>query len=201
MLTQEQLQKFCTKSTSITVTGKDLTQPIRHEGYIYATDGRICTRVVDDGSIHAIQPKGRMKGYDFAALFSSEENVDLPIPALPNRIECSHCLGDGLEHDCPDCDGEGHIDEDILPTSCLACNGTGKQLPPFGPEACWWCNGRGEEEHNPIEIGGTYFNRVYLALAAEMPGARFVRIDGLTTARIKFDGGEIAIMPTRNNKP
>lgn len=192
MLTQEQLEKFCTKADHITPSGDDIKHPIRHDGYIYATDARICVRVEDNSTIQAVAPTGRMKGYDFAALFGSEENVDLPIPALPDRIECLHCHGTSLSHDCLSCDGDG----------CSDCGGTGKvKIPAQDAGACWWCNGRGDQEHNPVNVGGTHFNRVFLALAAELPGARFVRIEGNTPARIKFDGGEIAIMPTRVCRP
>lgn len=199
MLTQAQLEKFCTKAEGITPSGNDIKQPIRHDGYIYATDGRICIRVDDDESIQAIAPLGRMKGYDFAKLFTGEENVVTPIPPLPDRIECPYCHGTCLEHGCIVCDGEGTIDSGITPVKCQTCGGTGKVEPGPDTGPCWWCNGRGEHENNPVAVGNTHFNRVYLALAAEMPGARFVRVDGLTTARIKFDGGEIAIMPTRAN--
>lgn len=197
MLTQEQLEKFCAKADHITPSGNDIKRPIRHNGYIFATDARICIRVADNGTIQAAPPSGCMKGYDFSILFTGIENVDLPIPALPDRIQCSHCDGDCLEHDCQACDGEGHIDGEISALICTECGGTGRKEPGPDTGACWWCNGRGEQEQNPVMVGGIHFNRVFLALAAELPNARFVRIDGYTTARIKFDGGEIAIMPTR----
>jgi hypothetical protein len=198
MLTQEQLQKFCAKIDFNFEC--DYRTPARKDGYVYATDGRICIRVIDDGSLLAFPPAGRLKDIDLAKVFDGEKNCDIPMPELPARIECKHCHGTCLEHDCPMCEGQGMLDGDVAPITCPRCEGNRRIKPDHTAEPCWWCNGRGEQEDNPVLIGGMHFNRVYLALAAELPGARFVRIDGYTVARIEFDGGEIAIMPTRVRK-
>lgn len=183
--TLDQLQKFCARYPDL-VRGNVYMQPLHYRVHIYATDGRICIRINDDRTLE-VNSTG-VDGINYAALFAGDKNCDLPIPPLPALIPCRHCHGTAVSHDCPDCDGDG----------CSSCDRIGKLKTPY-PEAgpCWWCNGRGEQEDNPVAVGDSYFNRIYLALAAEIPGARFVRIDGLNVARIQFDGGEIAIMPTR----
>lgn len=188
--TLEQLQKFC----AITTDRDEWLHPFLFRGYVYATDGHICVRIKDDGSLkidtEIVTP---YRNIDYAKIFEGEENCDLPIPPLPKRIKCKPCRGTAISHDCPDCDGDGGWGG----TECTTCAGTGRVTPAADAPPCWHCNGRGEQEHNPVAVGDAHFNRIYLALAAEMPGARFVRIDGKNVARIKFDGGEIAVMPTR----
>lgn len=186
MITLDQLQKFCAHNEPL--RNREHLQPLRYCGHIYATDDRICIRINDDQTLE-VNGIG-VPGIDYAVIFAGDENCDLPIPQLPASIPCSHCHGTAISHDCPECDGDGG--------GCSSCDRTGKlKTPHLSAGPCWWCNGRGEQENNPIAIGDIFFNRIYLALAAEMPGARFVRIEPLSSARIVFDGGEIAIMPTR----
>jgi len=193
-LTQDQLQKFC----AIVNFRNEHQHPFLFQGYLYATDGRICIRIKDDGSLKIGTAHN---GIDYAKIFEGKENCDLPIPPLPARIDCPRCNGTGIEHDCLDCDGTGTApatkDKRRTLVDCQKCAGAGRVTPAADAPPCWWCNGRGEEEHNPVAIGDTHINRIYLAMCAEIPGARIVRIAGTSVARIKFDGGQIAIMPTR----
>jgi hypothetical protein len=189
--TLEQLHKFC---ALINLRNEHL-HPFLFQGYLYATDGRICIRIKDDGSLKIDIAHN---GIDYAKIFEGEENCDLLIPPLPARIDCKRCNGTGIEHDCPDCEGEGTLDAERRGgIECQKCAGKGTITPAADAPPCWWCNGRGEQEQNPVAIGDTHINRIYLDMAAEMPGARIVRIAGTSVARIKFNGGEIAIMPTR----
>lgn len=187
----DQLQKFC----AIIDFRSERLRPFHFRGYAYATDGRICIRIKDDSSLKLDIAH---TGIDYAKVFEGEENCDLSIPLLPARIDCEHCHGTAISHDCPDCEGEGDlIASGGIGIDCATCTGKGKVTPAPDAPFCWWCNGRGEHEDNPVAIGDTHINRIYLAMAAELPGARIVRVDGPSVVRINFDGGEIAVMPTR----
>ena len=190
MITAEQLLTFCSKEIDV----ERFQKPFRFRGKVYATNGRICIRIPDrpDFSIRDVTGESNI---DYSKVFTDASNCDMEIPDLPDAIVCKHCLGDGKNHeiDCPDCNGEG----------CENCDLGYKRsdYPSIDGAQCWFCSGHGEQQHNPVKISGVFFNRIYLAIAKQIPGARFTYIAENEAAQLKFEGGEIALMPTRNNLP
>lgn len=110
------LQPFC----SVDECRMGLMTPWAFNGWKYATNGRMAVRIPTDEPNDSNEPYKRP---DASALFK-DFNVDglesFEIPTLDGMIqkECRHCEGSGEQtcdmghdHECPDCDGDGHYEE------------------------------------------------------------------------------------------
>lgn len=110
------LQPFC----SVDETRMAICTPFVFNGWKYATDGRICVRIQTDEPDDSNEPCKRPN----AAMLFKGFNVDgleaFEIPTLDGvkLIKCEGCGGAGEQtcdmghdHECPDCDGDGHYEE------------------------------------------------------------------------------------------
>jgi hypothetical protein len=168
------LQDFCSDETRMAIC-----TPFVRDGWKYATDGRICVRILTTEPDDSNEPYKRP---DASALFKGF-NVDglepFEIPTIKGVkiIECDSCNGDGYaicdmghEHECNDCDGDGHYEE-------------------------WPKN----------EVGGQTFSERYLSKIINLPGlqffARSADMETLKPAFFTFDNGQGLLMPIRKEKP
>ena len=128
-----------------------------------------------------------------------------PLPAIPTKIPCKRCGGDGLspvKAKCDECDANGEFVHGSHWYSCAHCDGDG-MIASSDPGAakstdtCQSCSGFGEPIGQPVQIGTSYMARLYLARIAALPGARIATPIGDVTEPIYFtcDFGDGVVMP------
>lgn len=135
-------------------------EPWMLDGYLYATDGRVCVRMKRDA------PNSDKSPVDVKSLpWDKSLYTNTPIP-LPSHIDpplpikhCEECEGEGEVVDviCKECNGSGNIECDLGHTHyCGECDGQGKTTLA-GP--CFGCDGKGlmEQEYFPVEITDDVF--------------------------------------------
>jgi hypothetical protein len=200
-MTNEQLQKFCSKDE----TRPGITQPFTDGEWTYATDGRMMIRVPVTEPVpwRESQPKNAYTLIpDRAGMTPCELPPGWQARELPMR-DCKECDGDGKDRiECDECKGEcviecsecGHSED------CEKCDGTG-DMPGTG--SCEDCNGTGKVEGKfPVPVNrecSVCVDLKYLRLAHELPGVKLFYRSGNGPLRIEFDGGDGCLMPVWNH--
>ena len=152
----------------------NLDEPWIKDGFIYATDGRMCIRMPTD------QPDTVSEGKKWPSSVNgfeqSGELLSWPV------------IDEGQGHKCWACNGEGHPDKE-----CELCGST---VIDYGM-ACIRCNGSGEVCYpDTIEILGKVFDGYYVHKAASLPDIKLVNNtsgdlpDKPRSVKFVFDGGE-----------
>lgn len=201
------LMRFVAPETDIRT---HLTKPMRQDGFLYASDGWIAVRVLDDQAIEAGEHPAKS---NISKIFDKPIQPEAlhPLPELPAAIKCKHCGGSGIQYFsiCDECDGEGSFTHGTHNYECKECDGDGSIYNKSGhgvKQTCWHCSGHGEADHHggavPIKIGGLHFKPHLLRMIASLPGARIEHITPadeteLPATRFTFDGGEGAVMPIK----
>lgn len=188
------LKSFCAKDD----VRYYMNAPILRGEFIFATNGHVMVRVPKFDGIECGDGNGPN---NIEGLMNGTVRDGLaPIPALPEPEICEFCHGAGYAYRCKDCDGEGAFLRNGEEYDCKPCDGVGTL--PDGDEAdkveCWACHGSGHEQQR-VEVGGSDFDRRYLAKIIELPGAMFAPhpTDQRKPAYFTFDGGDGALMPMR----
>lgn len=195
-----------------------LAYPWRHDGFVYATNGYVAVRVLDEAGIEAVDAFAAGTVAERAKRFFYEhcpsdvnayEPFQLPLPE-PNQ--CEKCDGTGRMEQCDECNGEGFHTHGRHEYECKECCGLGgysykNEIGEFPTVDCWECRGTGEAPSQFIQLGTLHFNRRYLAALAHFEGRRFrisspsAVIDAPYTtqevAAFHFNGGHAIVMPVR----
>lgn len=184
------LQKFCAENDIRSY----LEKPFAVDGHTVATNGRIAVRVpgVEEGTAEASEQLAAA----VRKMFSRTHADFVPMPGLPERVECDHCHGTGQldEDDCDDCDGAGEFTHGNHIYTCEECDGTGRVN---GPVICLKCGGTGEP-FTVVKVGEVTFQAKYLRLIADLPGARInLNDDWPDPTAFIFDGGDGRIVKCR----
>jgi hypothetical protein len=199
-MTLEEMQRFCSSD----VTRPQIHTPFTGGEWTYATDGRILIRVP---AIPGARTDHFPKDYDKVVPDGfGMEAVEFP-PGwnefFEERVVCGDCEGSGRMKYCESCVGEGEVECECCGQMayCNECKGTGRLIDEDGEgEACEQCDGAGWYK-NPFAValnGGTVAAELgLLRLALSLPGARLFHGGGEVPMRIEFEGGEGALMPTR----
>ncbi len=127
------------------------------------------------------------------------------LPAIPTKIPCKRCGGDGfarVEVKCDECGGDGEFEHGSHWYSCAHCDGDG-MIASSDPGAakstnsCRSCSGTGEPAGQDVPIGTAFMARHYLVRIAALPGARIATPIGADTDPIYFtcDFGGGVVMP------
>lgn len=154
-----------------------LLKPMRHEGYLYATNGHIAVRIADDPAIDAEpMPQSMLNTIMLKMAEDAEERTWQPVPAIDKSSlrNCPHCDGTGRAARCPACDGEGEFEHYGNWYDCKCCDGDGYVVPQHNIDgsACRFCAGSGKDANQSREISGVHIAARYLNLiSAEAPGA------------------------------
>lgn len=148
----------------------DLSTPWVHDGFVYATDGRIivCSPANPEViSAFSAVPVGSRRLKDPASVYGISGFLPEPL-TLPDRQSfdpCDQCDGTGLvtERTCLACGGSG-IEECNLEYDhdCRVCEGLGT-WPAGRCEACEGF-GRGEGREKRVKIGRYYLSHYYCLL-------------------------------------
>lgn len=174
------LQSFCSHGDD--AIRYDTHKPFVFDGWLYATDCRICIRVpTTDPTTDGKYPRADRLFTPFAGTFT-------PLPEIqacescrfapgPHKETCDGCGGDGMCDRCP-CE---------KPHTCGVCQGTGQEET--------YCDCRVEILPG-LDVEGRYYG-----MLKTLPGAK-IGHHGTETdpIRIVFDGGEGLLMPMKLEK-
>lgn len=203
MLTIDEIQKFC----SINDIRTYLNKPIRQGGFIYATNGFIAVRVVDDGSFDIPESNIIYGLINFNRVFAERAFAELkPLSALmtgsqPEKSPCKACCDGGKNEsarECNECDGDGQFHHGSHTYECRECGGSGKKANAASiPIVCSVCRGCGDGNFN-FQVGNQKYNGRLLKLIEDLPNVKIeCEVENFDTAKFVFDGGEGRLMPCR----
>ena len=188
------LKSFCAKDE----VRHYMNAPILRGEFIFATNGHAMVRVA---KFDGIDGDYGDKQNNIEDLINSAVRDGLaPISGLPDPKLCECCHGTGYAYRCKSCDGEGSFLHNGEEYDCKPCNSYG--TIPDGDEAdkveCWACHGSCHKQQR-VEVGGSDFDRRYLAKIMDLPGALFAPhpTDQSKPAYFTFDGGDGVLMPMR----
>ena len=154
-----------------------LHKPMRHDGYLYATNGHIAVRIADDPAIDAgPMPQSLQNSILQKMAEDTEERTWQPVPVFDkaNLRDCSYCNGTGRVKMCPACNGYGAFEHFGNWYDCKRCETTGQVVAKFAddPVTCSCCFGSGKDVSQSFAISGAHIAARYLHLiATEIPGA------------------------------
>lgn len=153
-----------------------LHKPMRHDGFLYATNGHVAVRIEDDPAIDAGPMPERLQDSLPKLLSDNEERTWRPFPQIdPSSLRaCPFCNGSGCADECPACDGEGEFEHWGDWYDCKRCDGGGQVAARHDDASavCGRCNGSGLERNQSIEIDGPFIAVEYILLiGAEASGA------------------------------
>jgi len=171
-------------------------KPFHHGGYLYATDGRIVVRRVEEGPDAKNIPRVDDAFSKNTAQSWSPFVVDIPLcescggnirkltdqcPICDGDGECEECDGEG-EKQCSCCDKMSDCDECGGLGDCPECNGTGACDPYV--EQCYDC------KNSPIAFSDGFIARLYASIVAKLPNVEWSGCSG-NGLMIAFRSGEI----------
>jgi hypothetical protein len=182
-----------------------LMHPTRHDGYLFASNGRILVCVADDPSLEA---KGSFDPERFTSIFHKYHEVGLFQPLnvlLPDPTVCESCHGRKRLQRCDCCEGEGTFRHRGHDYDCKPCEGNGVYANDLVETdaldvVCFACEGAGQKLDIPISLHGKTFRRYYLEILMQLEGIELQAdepADKLSISFFRFHGGRGAIMPMR----
>lgn len=210
MNTTELLSRFCGKND----IREYLNVPMRRDGFLYATNGHIAVRVVDEPGVVAFDGNTAiLKVADgiekmLAATYQPNGHVLAETDAaqvLAGALPCGNCQGTGVTPACGRCGNTGVITSgwrygNEIEIDCPACGG----IPDAPGTPCCGCEGDGKYVWDlRIPLGHADYNPRYIALLAELPGATLYNSEPTEdpyhygAGRVHFDGGLALVMPMR----
>lgn len=200
MNTLEILRQFCATENE---EREHLRHPMRHDGYLYATNGHIAVRVADDRAVDAAPVPELMLEKMLPAFAAIPGSLGVPIPELPEPEACIRCGGTGHLHrrECPECRGDGTFRHGRHDYECAECDGDGylRFGAPAG-EICPRCDGRGEEPYNATLVGDALIDPRYLRLLQTLPQPVLYPNGPKKPLMCRFDGGVALVMPMRRKQ-
>lgn len=178
--TQIDLTPFCDPD------GEYLATPWVKDGWRYATDGRVCVRVLADGEPNE-PPLLKRALPSVAQMFSAVDGEWLIWPAIPPcnlchgksaaLVNCSNCRGSGrcecadcgCQHECAECDGDGQSEQ--------TCE----------------CH---SDESRDILCGAAWVRGYLAERIGALPHVSYLpQTDSGKPVRFRFDGGDGLVMP------
>lgn len=194
------ITKFCAPSD----IRHYLHKPMRHDGYIYATNGHIAVRIVDDPSIDAGPIYDKLRA-TLPAMMEAN-GVDrtwhkvLPVDTSAAK-PCKTCGGTGRTVTCESCDGDGEFSHAGHVYHCKECDGIGEvgSSTEGAGAQCFDCNGSGLNLDESVQFDGVHIAARYLHLiGTEIPGAEIGISNDPTGIHLFRAPGVIgAVMPMR----
>ena len=154
-----------------------LHKPMRHEGFLYATNGHIAVRVADDPAIEAEPMPANLQNSVLQKMATdTTDRTWRPVPQVNGAAAkpCAYCDGTGRVVECPDCDGDGEFEHGDHTYECKACDASGWVASPIkGAGAkCHDCHVSGISWQETVEFDGVHIaaRHIYL-IGTEIPGA------------------------------
>jgi len=181
-----------------------LHKPMRHDGYIYATNGHIAVRIVDDPSIDA-NPIDEKLSRTLPAMLDEDavERAWRPVPAVDTSCArpCPTCEGTGRTVECESCDGNGEFERFGHIYDCKECDGDGATaslINGVGAQ-CLNCTGSGVHWIESVEFDGVHIAARYVHLIrTEIPCAEIgISNDPAGIQIFRAPGIVGAVMPVR----
>ena len=175
-----------------------LREPFLHKGFIYATNGHMAIRISDNGKVQ--ENKDAPK--NIHSLFDVVINDFIDIPALPKKVPCEYCDGDGkgrAKEECDECDGNGSFAYRSHTYDCKECDGAGTvYVGSLSADiTCEYCIG-GWKLWSYMDIGEGRFQCAYIEKILTLQNVKFMRpVNSEDACKFIFDGGEGIIMPMR----
>lgn len=165
------------------------------DGWLYATDSRICVRAKTDeaDTIGKFPPTTKL----FIDKWR-DTPLKLPVMVEPKVTKCDDCGGTGFFSTCPRCEGTGSVEcSEGHDHDCGACNGSGKDKSGK-PIQCDSCEDGKIYEWPVFDFGVVALGGKYVSIMLKH-GCRVFAWDGKNAAnkpvRFEFDGGEGLLMP------
>lgn len=195
MITREQLQAFCSQDETRAV----LAEPWTHDGYTYATDGRMVVRVLALPGCQSGEdwPNGYPQA-PWGLMATCPQSTDWqpmpPIPPAPDAV-CSQCHAEAAAV-CPACKGDGEVKwtfdfcgtEHTRMDECPVCDGEERIC-----NRCWG-DGR-EPDLARVQVGRLVFQARYLRPFTQFTNLEIALCGEREPARVRFDGGDGLVMP------
>jgi hypothetical protein len=172
-MTKDGLTRFCSTDT------EDFNKhaPWSFGEHSYATNGHVIVRIPRLEDVPDAEDEWKKKSsktlFDIPAPSEWFPLADIKLPKV-KKVDCSECDGDGTvtHEDCPDCSGH----------KCEVCGGAGKE----------------EITREPVSIGNTHYQLVYLRLLKSLPNCRIgPHTNPMDRALFQFDGGDGLLMPMK----
>ena len=181
-----------------------LHKPMRHDGFLYATNGHVAVRIADDPAIEGgPMPQHLQNGILQKMVDDTEDRAWQPVPVIDKASlrDCAYCNGTGRATTCPVCDGEGEFEHFGDWYDCRRCETTGQVAAKSANDAatCSYCSGSGQDASQSVEVGGAHIAARYLHLiATEIPGAEIgISKNPLGVQIIRAPGVVGCVMPMR----
>lgn len=151
-------------------------KPMRHDGYLYATNGHIAVRIEDDPAIEAEPMPANLQNVLQNMSTDTTERAWRPVPQVngADAKPCAYCDGTGRAVQCPDCDGDGEFEHGDHMYECKSCDASGWVASPSKDVVgkCLDCCGSGVNSKETVEFDGVHIAARYIYLiGAEIPGA------------------------------
>lgn len=134
-----------------------LRQPIVHNGYVYASDGRIAMRQTTEAADSSPETLAKIpRLLELFELPTFDESWQcLAIPA-PKNLVCPDCDGTGAVRTCESCDGDGEFEYYDKYYNCNKCDQNGfVSAEKESPRArdCKKCRGSGQlQKFNAVPV-------------------------------------------------
>lgn len=179
-------------------------KPFRIGFFVYATNAHWAVRLPADGLEADDSIASNIKNKIEAMFEAAPADGFVPLPKVEDPGACNWCGGHGVGalHECDSCDGKGTFMRNGYKYECQSCDEEGSifSADKDGKSVCPYCSGLGIPEDCGItKIGNaTYANR-YLWLLSNLPGIEIAPDQPGKPARIRFDGGDGALMPCRDD--
>lgn len=167
------ITKFCAPSD----IRHYLHNPMRHDGYLYATTGSIAVRIEDDPGIYAEpMPTNLQNGVLLRMATDTTERTWRPVPKvnIPAAKSCRRCDGTGRVVVCPSCDGDGEFDHYDYTYECKNCDESGwvASANKNAGLVCPDCHGSGVSWQETVDFDGVHIAARYIHLiGTEILGA------------------------------
>ena len=194
------ITKFCTTNDP----RHYLHKPMRHDGFLYATNGHVAVRIADDPAIEGgPMPQNLQNGILQKMVDDTEDRTWQPVPVIDKASlrDCAYCNGTGCAKTCPACDGEGEFEHFGDWYDCKRCETTGQVAAGSANDSttCSYCFGSGHDASQSVEIGGAHIAARFLRLiAAEIPDAEIgISKNPLGVQIIRAPGVIGCVMPMR----
>lgn len=154
-----------------------LHKPMRHDGYLYATNSHIAVRIEDDPTIEAEPMPASLQNSVLQKMATdTTDRTWRPVPQVNGAATkpCAYCDGTGRVVKCPDCDGDGEFEHGDHTYECKACDAAGRVASASKDvgEKCLDCCGSGVSWKETVEFDGVHIAARYIYLiGTEIPGA------------------------------
>lgn len=182
------LASFCLKNAGETMRPW-LLQPLRADGWLWASDGAILVAVQDDATTQAQDIANASSISKYRKLFEACCGPFKPVPNIPERDPCGSCNGAGRGFYCDTCP---HKDNECMCELCCSFHPDAN-----GPEECADCDGSGHDIYQSLQINAQLIAVRYIEKIAALPGAALCtsKNDSMAPVFFRFFDGWGCVMP------